>query len=187
MTEAGSAIDAGPITADETLAPNIGRIMTEILAPLDKITEIVRRALIGTQAVSALPPFAAVPPTTDARLAAFCRAQEEWRSICLRRKMLDDSAFGDSCWSILIDLYVRHRQGLRTSVSSSCIASGIPPTTALRHLKLLTDRGWITKVRDPHDARRFFVEITPWGVDRMTNLLAADARQAPTHAVSTVR
>ena len=62
--------------------------------------------------------------------------------------------FADPAWDILIDLFIAYEEGQGISISSACIASAVPTTTALRWLKLLEEEGHISRNNDPFDARR---------------------------------
>jgi DNA-binding MarR family transcriptional regulator len=73
----------------------------------------------------------------------------------------DASVFGEPSWDILLDLYLNHcRGGPLISISSACIASAGPQTTALRHIGVLVDRGLLERVEDAGDRRRSFVRLT---------------------------
>ena len=49
------------------------------------------------------------------------------------------------------------------AVTSACIGSGVPSTTALRWLNVLEARGLVEREEDNADARRSFVRLTPRG------------------------
>lgn len=78
----------------------------------------------------------------------------------LRDEYLPGDLFSDPAWDILLDLLAAHLEQVRVSVSSLCIASCVPPTTALRCIRILTDKGLIVRQPDLHDNRRVFVAIT---------------------------
>ena len=67
--------------------------------------------------------------------------------------------FADPAWDILLDLFVAYADGLRISVSSAVIAANVPPTTALRWIALMTDRGYLVRAPDPLDRRRVYVAL----------------------------
>jgi DNA repair protein RadC len=114
-------------------------------------------------------------PGEDREALALVNARRELLLLERRRRFLENvHLFGDPAWSILIDLYVRQRTALRTTVSSACIASGAPTSTGMRYVKSLQDDGWLMKRPDPHDLRRTYVELTPEGMDRMTAIMASD-------------
>ena len=78
-----------------------------------------------------------------------------------RARYLPPDLFADPAWDMLLDLLHTELAGGRVSVSSLCIASGVPPTTGLRWLKTLETRGLVLRKFDQHDARRTFVELSP--------------------------
>jgi len=73
----------------------------------------------------------------------------------------DETLFGEPAWDILLDLFVAGEKGKRVAVTSACIGSGVPSTTALRWLNVLEMRGLVEREDDNHDARRSFVRLTP--------------------------
>lgn len=79
--------------------------------------------------------------------------------------------FADPAWDILLDLFVAFADGLRISVSSAMIAANVPPTTALRWIALMTDRGYLVRVPDPRDRRRVHVELANNAVMRIQSYL----------------
>lgn len=71
--------------------------------------------------------------------------------------------FSDPAWDILLDILINEGRLKRVSVSSACIASCVPATTALRWIATLEDHGLIERQPDPADARRTFVLLTKKG------------------------
>ena len=71
------------------------------------------------------------------------------------------SPFGDPAWYMLVDLYVAQSRGQDTPISSLCMASGGPSTTALRYLRLMGNLGLITRQPSKHDRRIVHVRLTP--------------------------
>lgn len=93
-----------------------------------------------------------------------------------RRRRRDEAwdvpgLFADPAWDVLLDLFVAKIDGKRISTSSACIAACVPPTTALRWLTALETEGMLTKLADPSDRRRTFVEITSTAFVTMVNYL----------------
>ena len=78
----------------------------------------------------------------------------------LRLKYLDQDMFFDPTWSMLLDLYKSELKKERLSVSSLCLGSGVPETTALRYLRLLEVRGYIERLPDLNDKRRVHVVLS---------------------------
>jgi DNA-binding MarR family transcriptional regulator len=62
---------------------------------------------------------------------------------------------------MLLELLHAEIAHFKVSVSSLCVASAVPPTTALRWLTKMTKQGLFVRRADPHDARRVFVELAP--------------------------
>jgi len=77
-----------------------------------------------------------------------------------RRQCFGESLFGEPAWEMLLELYDAKARGRREYVSSLCIASGVPATTALRWISHLESHGWLKRTADPRDRRRVFVEAT---------------------------
>jgi CheY-like chemotaxis protein len=83
--------------------------------------------------------------------------------------------FSDPAWDMLLDLALSEATGRPISVTSLCIASGAPTTTALRRIDDLAEAGFIKRVPDPADRRRILVSLTQAGRDRMDKFLQRQA------------
>lgn len=79
--------------------------------------------------------------------------------------------FGEPAWDILLDLFIAQAESKDVSVSSACIGSAAPATTALRWLGVLTEEGLIARENDPQDTRRVLVRLTPAGLTAMNRFL----------------
>ena len=84
-----------------------------------------------------------------------------------RSKFFDAELFADPAWDMLLELYAAECGQQRISVTSLCVASNVPATTALRWIRALEKRKLLKKVSDPRDGRRFFVSLTAEGFDAM--------------------
>ena len=94
-------------------------------------------------------------PTVINQTTPLQRAKEYYRKRRSRERIFGRSdLFADPAWDILIDLFIAYEEGQGISISSACIASAVPTTTALRWLKLLEEEGHISRINDPSDARR---------------------------------
>lgn len=78
----------------------------------------------------------------------------------IRARFFDETLFADPAWDMLLDLLQAEIAQHRVPVSSLCIAAAVPPTTALRWIKTMTDAGMFQRRSDPHDGRRVFVELS---------------------------
>ena len=91
-----------------------------------------------------------------------------------------EDLFGEPAWDILLDLYIAHAEGKPVSVSSACIGSANPATTALRWLAVLADKGLLVREADAKDQRRIMVRLTERGIAAMERfLLLAAQHPAP--------
>lgn len=79
----------------------------------------------------------------------------------LRAHYFDEGLFADPAWDIMLDLLHAEIIQQRVAVSSLCAAAAVPATTALRWIKAMVEKGLLTRVDDPHDARRVFIELVP--------------------------
>lgn len=81
-------------------------------------------------------------------------------------------------WAMLLDLAQAQAVGKSISVTSLCIASEVPHTTALRKIDELEQAGLIERTPMPHDGRGSIMSLTRSGQARMARYLATVAGQA---------
>lgn len=77
-----------------------------------------------------------------------------------RARFFAADLFADPAWDMLLDLTAAHGEGRQVSVTSLCIAAGVPATTALRWLTQMVETGMFQRVADPADRRRVFIELS---------------------------
>jgi hypothetical protein len=107
------------------------------------------------------------PPLPDPRLVRKIIRQRQ-----LRARFFDGDLFADPAWDMLLDLTAARVEHTRVSVTSLCIASGVPPTTALRWIGQMTDAGLLARVEDETDRRRAFITLTDKAADAMARYFA---------------
>jgi DNA-binding MarR family transcriptional regulator len=90
----------------------------------------------------------------------------------LRDRLFTPGLFADPAWDMLLDLVVAEDLGRSTAVSSLCIASAAPVSTALRYLHIMEQEGLIARRADPSDGRRHLVSLTPSVSQQLRQLLA---------------
>ena len=90
-----------------------------------------------------------------------------------RARFFDAELFADPAWDMLLDLAAARAEHKRVSVTSLCIASGVPPTTALRWISQMTRAGLFERVEDTLDRRRAFIALTEKAADGMGRYFAA--------------
>jgi len=83
----------------------------------------------------------------------------------------DGGVFGEPVWDMMLDLYVARSENIRIGVSSLCIASAVPATTALRYINMMVQNGLVTRHNDRKDGRRVFIELSDMAVELMDALL----------------
>ncbi|MEP9400292.1 winged helix DNA-binding protein [Sphingomonas silueang] len=118
-----------------------------------------------------VPPPGAVEPVLSA-----AKVRDVIRARRLRGRFFDPALFADPAWDMLLDLFAAHLEDRRVSVSSLCIASAVPPTTALRWITTLVDAGLFERRDDPTDRRRAFLTLTARGANGMTGYARAVAQ-----------
>jgi hypothetical protein len=103
------------------------------------------------------------------------------RAIIRLRRMRDryfrSDLFADPAWDMLLDLMAARLERMRVAVSSLCIAAAVPPTTALRWIKTMSDNGMFVRVADPEDGRRVFIELSDGAASGMNAYLSAAKAQ----------
>jgi hypothetical protein len=107
------------------------------------------------------------PPLPDPRLLRRIIRQRQ-----LRARFFDGDLFADPAWDMLLDLAAARAEHKRVSVTSLCIASGVPPTTALRWIGQLTESGLLQRIEDDTDRRRAFITLTDRAADAMARYFA---------------
>ena len=108
------------------------------------------------------------PALPDARLVHRIIHQRR-----LRGKFLLPDLFADPAWDILLDLTAARVEHRRVSVTSLCIAAGVPPTTALRWIGQMLDLGLLVREQDDQDRRRAFIDLSEDGAAAMARYFAA--------------
>ena len=96
----------------------------------------------------------------------------------LRARFFDTELFADPAWDILLDLTAARAEHTRVSVTSLCIASGVPPTTALRWISQMTGGGLLERVQDDTDRRRAFIALSDKAAEGMARYFAELGRNA---------
>lgn len=112
-------------------------------------------------------------PDRDGELAALARRLYEQRRARDLAFGAEAEEFGEPAWDLLLDLFHAEWAGSDVSLSSACIASCSPTSTAMRHVRSMERRGILARSRDPNDARRWFLRLTPRGRSAMRAILSS--------------
>jgi DNA-binding MarR family transcriptional regulator len=144
--------------------------------------EIATRLAAIAQEVGALPGTMDTnrAEPSESSPAAFARTllrERRMREAEFPREML-----GEPVWDMLLDLFAAHEEGKRVSISSACIASGVPATTALRYIAAMEGAGLLAREASSTDKRTTHLELSCATRLKMTGLLLrmARARGLPT-------
>lgn len=122
--------------------------------------------LFGPASQSSSRPCRALP--ADLEILQWIRQIDEQRL-----EALEGVVEPDATWNMLAELLRARITGQRISVTSLCLASHGPVTSALRRIERLTQDGLVTCSLDTRDRRRKYIELTPEGARRMRGALEA--------------
>jgi DNA-binding MarR family transcriptional regulator len=109
---------------------------------------------------------------------AFVRAV--MRARLSRARFFSSDLFADPAWDMLLGLYAAELAQQRMSVTSLCVTSNVPTTTALRWISHMERQGYIVRRPDPLDARRFFLSLS----DQASKALAQYFAETPRFALA---
>lgn len=88
-----------------------------------------------------------------------------------RDEYLPTVVFEDPQWSMILDLFIAGETGRKVPVSDLCAVSGVPATTALRHINWLEENDVIRRSSCPADRRRSYLALTEATHRRTVNYL----------------
>lgn len=134
----------------------------------DPVASQTRIALVGAREARAVRPS----PPEPRLLRRIIRHRQ------LRSKYFDSNLFADPAWDMLLDLAAARQEERRVSVTSLCIASQVPPTTALRWINQMVEQGVFVRVGDIADRRRAFIRLSEASADAMARYFAETGMDA---------
>jgi DNA-binding transcriptional ArsR family regulator len=130
----------------------------------------------GYRGMPPLPPIGGLVDESQKRDLTAGQVRDLLRVRRLRSEFLPVDLFADPAWDMLLDLMAARLDHERVSVSSLCIAAAVPPTTALRWIRTLTDQGLVIRQADPHDGRRIFIALSDEAAGGLSQWFAASRR-----------
>ncbi|MEM8724382.1 MAG: MarR family transcriptional regulator [Pseudomonadota bacterium] len=154
----------------EAIAQELDRISGDEDAEHKRLSDFKQewRGPQGTAAASTKPiGRAASHPLPDPRLVRQIIANRQARA-----RFFDAELFADPAWDMLLDLTAAHAEHSRVSVTSLCIAAGVPATTALRWVKQMVESGIFERIADSSDKRRAFIALSDQTVEAMARHFA---------------
>lgn len=156
--------------------------MSSLSVELQRLSHLIGKPILpgglGTPSGEASvsdPTGEGVADCNKGELVTFIR--ELLRKETKRRGIGGGLLFGDPAWEMLLDLLLAKLENRRVSVSSACIASGAPMSTALRLVRRLDSEGVLIKIPDEKDRRRHFLVINPEVEEPLLAHLADQYRQ----------
>ena len=160
---------AGPQVIDRTTG-DAGKVDRSRLSSDQAGTKVEERGRVIDHPRSGRAPELPEPESFDeAGLLVLARSMYRFRRH--REAEFGPNLFSDPAWDILLDLFIAGEEGKKVSVSSACIGSSSPATTALRHLSTLVGRDLVTRKANEGDSRFVWVELTPAGREKVMNVL----------------
>ncbi len=90
-----------------------------------------------------------------------------------RSAFLLPDIFGEPGWDMLLDLAAAQLDGRVISVTSACLSSGVPQSTALRWLVMLEAEGLVERHPDETDGRRTVVRPTAKALNGLKDYFSA--------------
>jgi DNA-binding transcriptional ArsR family regulator len=158
---------AGGVQAAERDGERLRRLNAEVARIAEALLKLSRDG--GGDGVRDRSADFAAPPADDTGPVdiAATTVRGAIRARRMRDPFFPGGLFADPAWDMLLDLFAARLEGSSVSVSSLCIASAVPPTTALRWITTLTDAGLVMRREDPSDRRRAFIILTARGVAGM--------------------
>ena len=85
----------------------------------------------------------------------------------VRSRYFDGELFADPAWDILLDLAAARAERQQVSVTSLCIAAGVPATTALRWIAQMVEQGLLLRIPDRLDRRRAYIALADKTADAL--------------------
>jgi DNA-binding MarR family transcriptional regulator len=133
-----------------------GKSAQQVLDTVIKMIVILRD---GLDRPSLDPDLPGQKATGSSQMSYMTLAGQLIKERALRTRHIDHSLFGEPTWDMLLDLFHCAEAGREVSVSSLCIASCVPGTTALRYISWLEEQNLIVRHKDQQDGRRIFVAL----------------------------
>ena len=142
--------------------------MVRALGVPASISEAIE-SLITAHAIKQVNSARIVPmPGVPANIGELARA---FHKRALRRSEITGDCSDDLTWHMLLSLTAEDASGSGVLVSTLCMDSGGPQTTALRHISGMVERGLVTRHPDRRDGRRIWIRLTDTARDKMHAML----------------
>jgi predicted transcriptional regulator len=154
------------------LTEQVGRLAARLNTGLDGAQERVESPSLAFRGANPDEALLLTPapqtPAPDPRLVRRILRQRQQRG-----RFFDTDLFADPAWDMLLDLTAAREEDKQVSVTSLCIAAGVPATTALRWIGQMQHAGLFERVEDKADRRRAFIALTAKAADGMARYFCA--------------
>ncbi len=107
----------------------------------------------------------------DADLIDRAESLLKWSRLKAEFLNMGTGLFSDSCWDMCLDIYICDLKGQQITVSSVAHSSGIPMTTAMRYINVMSEEGLLEKTPNPSDNRMIFVSTSASCKQRISDVL----------------
>ncbi len=152
---------------------DIRKRYSELQNTLSRINATLNRLLVGeanvesasTEGAPGTQASDARPPERPDRIRSMLREHR------VRARIFRSSVLLDPSWDMLLELMLAHIENKQTYLTSLCVVSGLPTTTALRRVEQLIASGLVRREDDPVDRRRVIVSLTDSGIERLSAYL----------------
>lgn len=164
-----------PLVRDEDITPPVREFLRWASSRLCEIEERVTSLNFSTPEPAVSTNLGASNDESRLILSETKRGilEAEIRRRKTRAKFFPDLKLADPAWDMLLDLKLAQYSGWEVSVSSLCIAACVPPTTALRWIRVMVQDGYFQRKEDFLDRRRAFISLGEKGEELMDGYLAA--------------
>jgi hypothetical protein len=149
--------------------------------PID-VAEIKSVLKVAMQKIEALEQLVAVKENPDSHsisatelstVELIDRAKKHLQWSRAKGQMMDpgNGLFSDGCWNMCLDIYICNLNEQPVTVSSIAHSSGIPMSTAMRYINVMTEQKLLQKNLNPADNRMVFISISADGMENITQIL----------------
>ncbi|MEP0144501.1 MAG: hypothetical protein ABJP02_10355 [Parasphingorhabdus sp.] len=107
----------------------------------------------------------------DAELINRAKKFLQWSRFKAETLNLGSGLFSDSCWDMCLDIYICDLKDEKITISSIAHSSGIPMTTAMRYINVMTEDGLLEKSSNPSDNRMVFISTSDNCKEKISTIL----------------
>lgn len=148
---------------DRSRSPPRGQLIEELQFLRERLDDLTNRLEHASEDDSS----DLIDPVDGGAVKTLIRARE------LRKQHFNADLFVDTPWDILVSLYLGELEQRQVTASQLYRAVGGAPTTCIRWTDRLIQEGLVSRIKDPGDGRRVFLELTSAARSAMQDYLGA--------------